>query len=166
MNDGGALGVWLFLTVVPSVAIVSVFWYVRSREQIRHELILKVLESGRAVDSATRDKLLCRPSATARPFVNPVADPRDGPALLLKVLRHLSGCGGPDTSRCSGCHSQRHSQRRRMKPTASGAAMSAAAEAGLKRQPRIMVVSLEAGVAPDPRATGGGDASRECYQGW
>jgi len=75
MNDAGALGVWLFLTIVPSVAIVSVLWYVRARDQMRHELVLKVLESGQTFDSATLDKLL-RPSATAPP--NRPPDPRDG----------------------------------------------------------------------------------------
>jgi hypothetical protein len=77
MNESSALGVWLFLTVVSSVAIVSVFRYVRSRDQMRHEIILKVLESGQAFDSATLDKLLYRPAATARP-VNRPPGPRDG----------------------------------------------------------------------------------------
>lgn len=78
MNGGNALGVWLFLTVVSSVAIVSVFLYMRSRDQMRHELILKVLESGQTFDSATLDNLLSRPSATARASVNRPPDPRDG----------------------------------------------------------------------------------------
>lgn len=78
MNGGSALGVWLFLTMVPSVAIVSVVWYVRSRDQMRHEIVLKILESGRAFDSATLDTLLSRSSATARAPVNRLPDPRDG----------------------------------------------------------------------------------------
>jgi len=77
MNDGSALGVWLFLTVVSSVAMVSVFLYMRSRDRMRHELILKVFESGQAFDSATLDKLL-RPSAAASAPVNRPIDPRDG----------------------------------------------------------------------------------------
>jgi len=78
MNDGSALGVWLFLTTVSSVAIVSVVWYVRSRNQMRHEIILKVLESGQAFDSATLDTLLSRPSATAGAPANRLPGPRDG----------------------------------------------------------------------------------------
>src|SRR5437899_2320103 len=74
MNNGGALGVWLFLTVVSSTAIAAVFWSVRSREKMRHEIVLKLIESGRPFDSAALDKLLARPSAPAsRP-----PDPRDG----------------------------------------------------------------------------------------
>jgi hypothetical protein len=78
MSNGSALGVWLFLTMVPSVAIVSVVWYVRSRDQMRHEIVLKILESGQAFDSATLDTLLSRRSATARTPVSPLSGPRDG----------------------------------------------------------------------------------------
>ena len=76
MHDSGALGVWLFLTVVSSVAIVTVFWYVRSRAQMRHELVLKLLESGQPVDSATLDKVVSTPQAPAQ--VSSAPDPRDG----------------------------------------------------------------------------------------
>jgi hypothetical protein len=76
MHDGGALGVWLFLTVVSSVTIVAVFWYVRSRDQMRHELVLKLLESGQPFDSATLDKVLSKPTGPAP--VNRPPDPRDG----------------------------------------------------------------------------------------
>jgi len=58
MIDGGALAVGLFLTVVSSVAIVTVFKYVSARDRMRHELILKLLESDHAIDSATLDSEL------------------------------------------------------------------------------------------------------------
>ncbi|HEY1307979.1 MAG TPA: hypothetical protein VGF24_30710 [Vicinamibacterales bacterium] len=78
MIDGGALAVGLFLTVVSSVAIVAVFKYMSARDQMRHELILKLLESGHAIDSATLDKLLSShrpPAAPDQPTGPP--DPRD-----------------------------------------------------------------------------------------
>jgi hypothetical protein len=73
----GTLGVWLFLTVVSSAVIVVGFWYARARAQMRHELILKLLETGQTVDSTNLDKLLF-PAAAPRP--NPrkrPPDPRD-----------------------------------------------------------------------------------------
>jgi hypothetical protein len=77
--NGGAFGVWLLLTAA-SMAIVMVslaFWYARSRDKMRHEIILKVLESGQRFDSATLDSLLRRPAASAAPVRTP-PDPRDG----------------------------------------------------------------------------------------
>jgi len=63
---------------VSSVAIVTVFKYVSARDRMRHELILKLLESGHDFDSATLDKLLS--TAPAAPPTVPAkrpADPRD-----------------------------------------------------------------------------------------
>ena len=78
MIDDGALAVGLSLTVVSSVAIVTVFKYVSARDQMRHELILKLLESGHAIDSATLDKLLSSHQAPAAPNQpTPPPDPRD-----------------------------------------------------------------------------------------
>src|SRR4030095_16353670 len=76
--DGAAIAVWVFLTVVTSTAIVVVFWYARSRERMRHELTLKLLERGEALDSATLDKLLFsqRRPAASDPATRP-PDPRD-----------------------------------------------------------------------------------------
>jgi hypothetical protein len=78
MHDDGTLGVWLFLTLVSSVAVIAVSWYLRSRAQMRHELILKLLDRGQTIDSAVIDKLLARPSAPATAPGARKPDPRDG----------------------------------------------------------------------------------------
>jgi len=78
MIDGGALAVGLFLTVVSSVAIVTVFKYMSARDRMRHELIVKLLESGHTIDSVTLDKLLSSHQSSAAPNqpTHP-PDPRD-----------------------------------------------------------------------------------------
>lgn len=73
----GAFGVWLFLTVVSTTAIIVGFWYKRSRAQMRHALILKLLETGQAVDSAALDKLLSPAAAAPQSAAKRPADPRD-----------------------------------------------------------------------------------------
>jgi len=98
MKDLASLGIWLFLGLVSSVAVVTVFW-TRTRElQMRHELILKLLETGKPLDPETLDKLLA-PPARVRPLapVDPRAGYRNGnfiffligfATLLYAFLRH------------------------------------------------------------------------------
>ncbi|HVZ21932.1 MAG TPA: hypothetical protein VG871_12750 [Vicinamibacterales bacterium] len=69
----------VFLAIVASVAIVTVFWYSYARERMRHELVMKVLERGDAIDPATLDRLLSRPQAGAPP--QRPKDPREGPRI-------------------------------------------------------------------------------------
>jgi hypothetical protein len=77
MSGLAGLGVWLFLGLVSTVAIVTVFW-VRSRElRMRHELILKLLETGKSVDPQMLDRLLAPPSSGRAPSQAP-RDPRAG----------------------------------------------------------------------------------------
>lgn len=68
--------VMLFLTVVSSVAIILGFWYIHARERMRHELVLKLLESGQALDAATVDRLLAPTPPAALAPAKP-GDPRD-----------------------------------------------------------------------------------------
>lgn len=92
------LGFWIMCAMVPCTAMAATFW-ARTRElQLRHDLILKLLESGRTLDPATLDKLLAAP--TRAPSAAP-PDPRAGyrqgnfiifligfATLLYAFLRH------------------------------------------------------------------------------
>lgn len=79
MNDLSALGFWLFLGLVCSTTVVVVFWARTRERQMRHDLVLKVLETGKSLDPQTLDKLLA-PARRGRPRPSqvPPMDPRAG----------------------------------------------------------------------------------------
>jgi hypothetical protein len=102
VNDLSGLGFWLFLGLVFSTALAAGFWARTRAHQMRHELILKLLETGKSVDPETLDKLLALPARArvAQPSPAPV-DPRAGyrngnfvfflmgfATLLYAFLRH------------------------------------------------------------------------------
>src|SRR5262245_32637779 len=99
MNDLEDLGFWLFLGLV-SVAVVSAVSWTRIREhQMRRDIILKLLETGKSLDPDTLDKLLASPqrARAARPPADPQAGYRTGnfiffllgfATLLYAFLRH------------------------------------------------------------------------------
>jgi len=65
------LGFWGFVAAV----VVAAFWFLIRSQQMRNQLILKMLESGRPIDQETLDKLL---SPTRRPQERGASDPRAG----------------------------------------------------------------------------------------
>lgn len=96
MSDLAGLGIWLFLGLVSLGAVVVVAWARTREQQMRHDLVLKLLESGRSLDPETLDKLLA-PPAPARGPTDPRAGYRNGnfifflmgfATLLYAFLRH------------------------------------------------------------------------------
>ncbi len=79
MNDLARLGFWLFLGLVFSSAVVAVAWARTRAQQMRHDLVLKLIETGRPLEPETLDRLLA-PSAHARtpPLSQAPKDPRAG----------------------------------------------------------------------------------------
>ena len=79
MNDLAALGFWLFLGLV-SVVIGALVVWARTRElQMRHDVVLKLLETGKSLDPEIVDKLLASPRrARALQQSQAPADPRAG----------------------------------------------------------------------------------------
>ena len=102
MNDLAALGFWLFLGLVFSAVALGAFWARTREHQMRHELVLKLLESGKPLEPETLDKLLARPSRARAPqpphaAIDPRAGYRNGnfiffligfATLLYAFLRH------------------------------------------------------------------------------
>jgi hypothetical protein len=102
VNDLAALGFWLFLGLVSSAAVVGAFWARTREHQMRHELVLKLLETGKSLESETLDKLLARPTRArdaqqSRAPIDPRAGYRNGnfiffligfATLLYAFLRH------------------------------------------------------------------------------
>ena len=101
MNDLAGLGFWLFLGLVGSAAVVAVFWARTREHQMRRDVVLKLLETGKSLDPETLDKLLAPPTRARAPQPSPPADPRAGyrggnfiffligfATLLYAFLRH------------------------------------------------------------------------------
>lgn len=102
MTDLASLGFWLFLGLVSSVAVAAVCWARTREHQMRHDVVLKLLETGKALDPETLDKLLAPPTrAGARQPSQAAMDPRAGyrngnfvvfligfATLLYAFLRH------------------------------------------------------------------------------
>jgi hypothetical protein len=78
MKDLAGLGFWLFLGLVSSALVVAVFWARTREHQMRHNLILKLLETGKSLDPETLDKLLAPPRAPAAHASRAPRDPRAG----------------------------------------------------------------------------------------
>ena len=102
MSDLARVAFWLFLGLVGSVAIVAVCWTRARARQMRHDVVLKLLETGKSLDSETLDRLLA-PSTLARTSQRPQSpiDPQAGyrtgnfilflmgfATLLHALLRH------------------------------------------------------------------------------
>ncbi len=103
MTDLSGLGFWLFLGLVSSVAVAAVLWARTRALQMRHDVVLKLLETGKSLDPETLDKLLAPPTRTgARQPSQAPMDPRAGyrngnfvvfligfATLLYAFLRHM-----------------------------------------------------------------------------
>jgi hypothetical protein len=76
MNDLAGFGFWLFSGLVASVVVVAVFWSRTRQQQMRNEVILKLLETGKSLDPETLDKLLAQPGAASTTKPAEVSDPR------------------------------------------------------------------------------------------
>jgi hypothetical protein len=102
MSDLATLGFWLFLGLVSAATVVAVFWARTRAHQMRHDLVLKLLEAGKSLDPETLDKLLTPPARAHAPQPPRAAmDPRAGyrhgnfiffligfATLLYAFLRH------------------------------------------------------------------------------
>jgi hypothetical protein len=102
MNDLAGLGFWLFLGLVSSVVVALVVWARTREQQMRHDVVLKLLETGKSLDPETLDKLLAPPTrARALQQSQTPVDPRAGyrngnfiifmigfATLLYTFLRH------------------------------------------------------------------------------
>jgi len=101
MNDLAGLGFWLFLGGVCSTVVAAVFWARTREHQMRHDLVLKLLEGGKSLDPETLDKLLTPPTRARGPQPSQAMDPRAGyrngnfiffligfATLLYAFLRH------------------------------------------------------------------------------
>ncbi len=77
MSDLAGLGLWLFLGLVSAAAVVSAFWARTREHQMRHDVVLKLLESGKSLDPEILDKLLAPAAHAAQRSPAPV-DPRAG----------------------------------------------------------------------------------------
>ncbi len=90
MNDLAAFGFWIFLGVV-SISIATLVVWARSRQQqLRHDVVMKLLESGKALDPETLDKLLVLPShgprnAPSSPPLDPRAGYRNGNFIVFLI---------------------------------------------------------------------------------
>jgi hypothetical protein len=86
MNDLAGLGFWLFLGMVSCVVVAVVAW-VRTRErQMRHDVVLKLLETGKSLDPETLDRLLAGPARTRSPApTDPRAGYRNGNFILFLI---------------------------------------------------------------------------------
>ncbi len=79
MSDLAVLGFWLFLGLVSSTTVVAVLWARTRDRQMRHDLVLKVLETGKSLDPETLDTLLAAPTRGRPPHPPlPPMDPRAG----------------------------------------------------------------------------------------
>jgi hypothetical protein len=102
VNDLAALGFWLFLGLVSTVVVALVVWARTREQQMRHDVVLKLLETGKSLDPETLDKLLGAPTRARGPRPSQVpVDPRAGyrtgnfiifmigfATLLYTFLRH------------------------------------------------------------------------------
>jgi hypothetical protein len=79
MSDPAVLGFWLFLGMVSSVTVAAAFWARMRMQQMRHDLVLELLESGKSLDPETLDKLLAPPPRARAPLPSQAPmDPRAG----------------------------------------------------------------------------------------
>jgi hypothetical protein len=80
------LGFWIMCGMVPCTAVAATFW-ARTRElQLRHDVILKLLETGKSLDPVTLDKLLAAPTrATSPPSTDPRAGYRQGNFIIFLI---------------------------------------------------------------------------------
>jgi hypothetical protein len=102
MNDLAALGFWLFLGLVSTAIVALVVWARTREQQMRHDVILKLLETGKSLDPETLDKVLGSPTRARGPLQSQTpVDPRAGyrtgnfiifmigfATLLYTFLRH------------------------------------------------------------------------------
>ena len=92
------LGFWLMVGMVPCTVIAVTFWARMRVLQMRHDVILKLLETGKSLDPETLDKLLTAPTRARTPVpTDPRAGYRSGnfiffligfATLLYAFLRH------------------------------------------------------------------------------
>ena len=90
MNDLAGFGFWLFSGLVASVAVIAVFWSRTRQHQMRTEVILKLLETGKSLDPETLDKLLAPPDEAAaakrtRASIDPRATYRTGNFIFFVI---------------------------------------------------------------------------------
>jgi hypothetical protein len=86
MKDLAALGFWLFLGLASSATVVAVFWARTRERQMRHDLVLKLLESGKSLDPETLDKLLAPPTRVHAPqSPDPRAGYRNGNFIFFMI---------------------------------------------------------------------------------
>jgi hypothetical protein len=102
MNDLAGLGFWIFVGLVSSTVVAGAFWARTREHQMRHDVVLKLLETGKSLDPETLDKLLAPPARARGPQssqapVDPRAGYRNGnfifflmgfATLLYAFLRH------------------------------------------------------------------------------
>jgi hypothetical protein len=97
MGNLTALGFWLFLGLVSCAAIAIAAWARTREHQMRHDVVLKLIETGRSLDPETLDKLLALPTRARAPQHDPRAGYRSGnfitfmigfATLLYTFLRH------------------------------------------------------------------------------
>jgi hypothetical protein len=69
------LGFWIMCGMVPCTAVAATFWARTREQQMRHDVIIKLLETGKSLDPETLDKLLATPARAPSPGP---ADPRAG----------------------------------------------------------------------------------------
>jgi hypothetical protein len=78
MSDLTGFGFWLGFWAFVAVTVVTVFRARMRKYQQRHEVILKLLETGQSVDPETLDKLLAMPGPAGPPAPQGPTDPRAG----------------------------------------------------------------------------------------
>jgi hypothetical protein len=91
------LGFWLFIGLVSCAIVAAVMWARTRERQMRHDVILKLLETGKSLDPETLDKLLAPARAPSPVSTDPRAGYRSGnfivfligfATLLYAFLRH------------------------------------------------------------------------------